>query len=97
MHVYIIMDEKIGESNQTGALLLNPAPEIKKKVLMGGQEKWRQKQLSIFYKQGRPIFGSCNEQNQICRPYPGTYWTVYHPRPIIRTYPNKMRSSIVID
>jgi len=90
-------DENIGESNQTGALLINPTPDLNKAVPMGSQEKWRQKQISIFYKQGRPIFGSCNEKNIICRPYPESYWTVYHPRPIIRTYPSKMRSSIVID
>jgi hypothetical protein len=89
-------DENIGESNQTGALLINHT-DLKKTVPMGSQEKWRQKQLAIFYKQGRPIFGSCNEKNIICRPYPGTYWTVYHPRPIIRTYPNKMHSTIIID
>ncbi len=90
------MDENIGESNQTGAVLLNPAPLLQR-VPMGSQEKWRQKQIAIFYKRGRPIFGSCNEKNIICRPYPESYWTVYHPRPIIRTYPNKMRSTIVID
>ena len=91
------MDKNIIESNQTDPLLINPTPDLKKKVPMGSQEKWRQKQISIFYKQGRPIFGSCNEQNIICRPYPGTYWTVYHPRPIILTYPTKIQSTIIID
>ena len=88
------IDKNIGESNQV--LLINPT-DLDETVPLGSQEKWRQKQISIFYKQGRPIFGSCNEQNQICRPYPRSYWTVYHPRPIIRTYANKMRSSIVLD
>ena len=64
---------------------------------IGSQEKWRQKQLSVLYKEGRPIFGICNEKNEIRRIYPASYWIAYQKRSFIRTYPNLMRSSIILD